>query len=152
MGPPQVAQVHSPVNLGFSPGVDGAVVSSPAKASSGGIGSLAGSVSSKSGTSSAGMGSSAVGIAGSAAAAFSFSLLLAKHARHVSPFSLRGWNGNWVIAPPQLLQVQFPSYIISQSLFASDEQYTIVSPRKSGIFLTRLEVSDLVLGNGNIET
>ena len=119
MGPPQVAQVHSPVNLGFSPGEDGAVVSSPAKASSGGIGSLAGSVSSKSGTSSGGIGSSAVGIAGSAAAAFSFSLLLAKHARQVSPFSLRGWKGSSVMAPPQLLQVQFPSYIVSHWLFGS---------------------------------
>lgn len=115
--PPQVAQVHSPVNFGFSPGVLGAAVSSPAKASSGGGGSLAVSVSPKSGTSSVGMGSLAVGIAGSAAAAFS--LLLAKHARQVSPFSLRGWKGSWVMAPPQLLQIQFPSYIVSLRLFGS---------------------------------
>lgn len=36
------------------------------------------------------------------------SLLFAKHALHVRPLLLRGSNGSCVMAPPQVLQVQFP--------------------------------------------
>ena len=34
--------------------------------------------------------------------------LLAKQALQVRPLLLLGSNGSWVIAPPQVLQVQFP--------------------------------------------
>ena len=77
IGAPQLAQVHSPVNFGFSPGGAEAEVSRPANASSAGIGSPASCDSSKSGASSIGGGSLAIGISGTGCSDFSASLPLA---------------------------------------------------------------------------
>jgi len=77
MAAPQPEHDHLPSTLGLSPGVAGAVSSSPAKASSAGIGSLASCPSSKSGASSIGGASLEVCISGTGCSLFSASFPLA---------------------------------------------------------------------------
>jgi len=83
MDPPQPAQLQSPANFAFSPGVTGVAPSMPK--SSDGIGSLATPASS--GKS---LGISSAGGADSGAGALDLLLFLLQQSRQVSPDSLRG--------------------------------------------------------------
>jgi len=73
ISPPQIEHCQLPVTFGFSLGAAGAAVSSPAKASSAGIGSEASCASSKSGMPSIGIGSLAVCSSATGWSAFSAS-------------------------------------------------------------------------------